>query len=89
MRLNTRAFAISGAVLSSAAVFALTFLFLVGPGDSEHLAQMSGFLFGYDVSVAGAFVGALWAWLYGFLAGGTLAFVYNMALIPPPPLRDE
>lgn len=89
MRLNTRAFAIAGAVLSSAAVFVLTLLFLIGPGDPVHLARMSGFLFGYEVSVAGAFIGALWAWLYGFLTGGALAFVYNLALIPPPPLHEE
>lgn len=89
MRLNTRAFATASAAVSSAAVFGLTVLFLVGPGDPADLSILSGFLFGYSVTPAGAFVGALWAWAYGFGLGGTLAFVYNLALVPPPPLPGE
>jgi len=89
MRLNTRAFAIASAAVSSAAVFVLTILFLVGPGDPAGLRFLSGFLFGYAPSLPGAFVGALWAWPYGFLLGGIVAFLYNLALVPPPPLPDE
>lgn len=89
MRLNTRAFAMAGAVLSSAGVFLATLLFLVGPGPAFFLEGLSGILFGYSVSVAGSFVGAMWAYAYGFLAGGLLAFVYNLALIPPPPVSPE
>lgn len=89
MRLNPRAFAQAGGVVSAAAVFGLTILFLVGSGDPRALTPLSGVLFGYSVSVAGAFVGALWAFAYGFLGGGALAFVYNLALVPPPPLPGE
>lgn len=89
MRLNTRAFATASAAVCSAAVFALTVLFLVGPGDPAGLHVLSGVLFGYSPSPAGAFVGALWAWGYGFLGGGVLAFVYNLVLVPPPPLPGE
>jgi len=89
MRLNTRAFATASAAVSSAAVFGSTVLFLVGPGDPRELSLLSGWLFGYSPSLAGAFVGALWAWAYGFLLGGSLAFVYNLVLVPPPPLPGE
>ncbi|MDP2481044.1 MAG: hypothetical protein Q8W51_00450 [Candidatus Palauibacterales bacterium] len=89
MRLNTRAFATASAAVSSAVVFAVTVLFLVGPGDPARLAPLSGLLFGYAPTLAGAFVGALWAWVYGFLVGGALAFLYNLVLVPPPPLVDE
>jgi hypothetical protein len=89
MRLNTRAFAIAGGALTSALVFGLTFLFLLGPGDPTTLRPLSGLLFGYHVSVAGAFVGAMWGYVYGWLGGGALAFVYNLALVPPPPLELE
>lgn len=88
MRLSTRAFAVAGGTVSAAAVFGLTLLFLVGPGRSAALSPLAGVLFGYSVSVAGAFVGALWAYAYGFLAAGVFAFVYNLALVPPPPLPD-
>lgn len=85
MRLSTRAFAIAGGAVSAAAVLGATLLFLVGPGDPGALSPMAGLLFGYSVSVAGAFVGALWAYAYGFLAAGAVAFAYNLALVPPPP----
>ena len=90
MRLNTRAFAIAGGALASAAVFGLTLLDVVGPGLAEPgLRSLSGILFGYTPSVAGAFVGAMWAYAYGFLAAGVLAFVYNAALVPPTPLEGD
>lgn len=86
MRLSTRASAMAGGAVSAAAVFGVTLLFLAGPGDPRALAPLAGLLFGYSVSVAGAFVGALWAYGYGFLAAGVFAFLYNLALVPPPPL---
>lgn len=86
MRLSTRAFAIAGGAVSAAAVLGVTLLFLAGPGEPGTLAPLAGLLFGYSVSVAGAFVGALWAYAYGFLAAGAVAFAYNLALVPPPPL---
>lgn len=89
MRLSPRAFAQAGGIVSAAAVFGLTILFLAGSGDPGALAPLSGVLFGYSVSVAGAFVGALWAFAYGFVGAGALAFVYNLALVPPPPLPED
>ena len=86
MRLSTRAFALAGGAVSAAAVFGLTVLFLVGPGDPRALSPLGGVLFGYSVSVAGAFVGGMWAYGYGFLTAGAVAFLYNLALVPPPPL---
>lgn len=89
MRLNTRAYAIAGAVLTSGSIFTLTLLFLAGPGDPDALAVLSAVLFGYSVTVGGAFVGAMWGWAYGFLLGGALAFAYNLALVPRPPPFDH
>lgn len=89
MRLSTRAFAIAGGAVSASAVLGVTLLFLVGPGDPDALSPLAGLLFGYSVSVAGAFVGALWAYAYGFLTAGAVAFAYNLALVPPPPLPGE
>lgn len=89
MRLNTRAFAMAGGSLAAAVVFGLTLLGLIAPHAASALGPFSGLLFGHSMSVAGAFVGALWAYAYGFAGGGALAFVYNLALVPPPPLEDE
>lgn len=89
MRLNTRAFAMAGGALAAAVVFGLTLLGLAAPGPAAALGPVSGLLFGHSLSVGGAFVGALWAYVYGFLGCGALAFVYNLALVPPPPLEDS
>lgn len=88
MRLNTSAFGIGGGSIAATAVFVLTFLLLVrGFGGTRVLAE--SFLFGYSVSVAGAFIGAMWAYAYGFVFGVLFAFVYNLAIAPSEPPIDE
>lgn len=83
--LDTRALAVAGGLVFSWATFGLTLLFLVGPGEPAALRPLAGVLFGYEPTVPGAFVGALWAYPYGFLGAGAVAFVYNLAVVPPPP----
>lgn len=85
MRLDTRAFGIASGLVTAGAVFALTILWLVARRDPAALEFLAGMLFGYSVTVGGAFVGALWAYAYGFLGGALLAFVYNLAAAPPAP----
>lgn len=89
MRLQTRAFAMAAGALASAAVFAATLLALAVFGRGYDPGLLSALLFGYSVSVEGAFIGAMWAYAYGFLVGAAFAFAYNVAVIPPaPPLVD-
>lgn len=85
MRLNTRAFAIAGGAVTSAAVFGGTLLVLAvsGPGAASPLAR--SVLFGYSVSPAGAFIGGMWAYAYGFVGAAAFAFVYNLAAAPSEP----
>lgn len=89
MRLQTRAFAMAAGALTSAAVFGLTLLALAVFGRGTDPGLLAGILFGYSISVEGAFVGAMWAYAYGFMVGAAFAFAYNIAVIPPaPPLVD-
>ncbi|MFQ5690605.1 MAG: hypothetical protein ACE5HQ_10070 [Gemmatimonadota bacterium] len=85
MPLNTRAFAIAAGTVASGAMFGLTLLLLVQPGPRPTLSLAGKLLFGYSVSVPGAFVGAMWAYAYGFALGAILAFVYNLMDAPPAP----
>lgn len=85
MRLDTRAFGIACGLVTAMAVFGLTILWLVARRDPAALELLEGVLFGYSVTVGGAFVGALWAYVYGFLGGALLSFVYNVAAAPPAP----
>ncbi len=85
MRLQTRAFAVAGGALASATVFVLTLLVLAVFGRDTDAGLLRGILFGYSISVEGAFIGAMWAYAYGFMFGAALAFTYNIAVVPPPP----
>ena len=89
MRLQTRAFAMATGALASAAVFVATLLALAVFGRGAPPGLLAGILFGYSVSVEGAFIGAMWGSAYGFLIGAAFAFAYNIAVIPPaPPLVE-
>lgn len=89
MRLNTRAFAIAGGAVTSGATFLLTLLLLLPAGDGVAPVWLERVLFGYSISLAGAFIGAMWAYAYGFVLAGVFAFAYNLATTPPlPPATD-
>jgi hypothetical protein len=78
----------SGA-LANAAVFLATLLARAVFGRIADPGLAAGVLFGYSISVEGAFIGAMWAYAYGFMIGAAFAFAYNIAVIPPaPPLVD-
>lgn len=85
MRLQTRAFAIACGHVAGIAVFALTILLLVPDLASSDVPLLTAVLFGYSVSLPGAFIGAMWAWVYGFIGGAGIAFAYNLSVIPPAP----
>lgn len=85
MRLQTRAFAIACGHVAGIAVFALTILLLVPDLASSDVPVLTAVLFGYSVSLPGAFIGAMWAWVYGFIGGAGIAFAYNLSVIPPAP----
>lgn len=85
MRLQTRAFAIACGHVTSVAVFGLTLLLAAAGFATADVPLLGATLFGYSVSLAGAFIGAMWAWAYGFLGGAGIAFAYNLSVIPPAP----
>ena len=89
MRLQTRAFAMAAGALASGAVFVVTMLALAVFGRAADPGLLTGILFGYSVSVEGAFIGAMWGYAYGFMVGAAFALAYNIAVIPPaPPLVE-
>jgi len=71
--------------LASASVFVATLLALAVFGRAASPGLLAGLLFGYSISVEGAFIGAMWAYAYGFMVGAAFAFAYNIAVIPPAP----
>jgi hypothetical protein len=85
MRLQTRAFGFAGGLLSAGSVFLWTLLLGAAGATGSAPLLLRSFLFGWNVSVAGAFIGAMWAFAWGFLLGAGFAFVYNLAVVPPAP----
>ena len=66
-------------VIAGGLVFLLTiFQVIARPPDAPNLLLLREYFYGYDVSVKGAFVGAFWASMAGFVAGWFLAFVRNL-----------
>ena len=87
MRLQTRAFAAASGLLSGTVAFLWTLLMIPAGAAGTAPTVPRAILFGWKVTIAGAFIGAMWAFAWGFLLGAAFAFVYNIVLEPaaPPP----
>ncbi len=88
-RLNTAWLALSVAVLAALGLFVATIvLVLQGGHPSIHLSLLSQYFPGYTVTLAGAFVGAFWASLLGFIVtvpGGLFYYRRMLNQAAPPP----
>jgi len=73
-----------GIALGSAAgllVFGLTLLQMaVATADEPNLGLLAEYFYGYTVSVRGAFIGLLWGFFTGFVAGWFVAFCRNLVI---------
>lgn len=72
-----------GAAIGSVAALltaAVTIDTLLAPQTFGALALLSNYFAGYSISWPGVFIGALWAFGVGFVAGWLLAFTRNLSL---------
>ncbi len=79
MRLNLLVNGITVGLVFGLGLF-LSTIFLVikgGPVVGPHLALLSEYLPGYDVTVIGSFVGLAYGFVLGFAVGSLIAVVYN------------
>jgi hypothetical protein len=77
MKLNIKALGLSLGILSAIAIFCVTLISAwIGQGNTVSLLKTL-FIFGYDRTILGAFVGAIWGFVYGFVEGALIAWVYN------------
>lgn len=78
-RLNVRAWGISLGLMLGLGLFGAT-LFLVikgGPNVGQHLGLLGNYFPGYRVTVPGAFVGFIYAFVLGYGLGRVVGAVYN------------
>lgn len=78
-RLHSRAWGVSTGLLCGMGLFAATMILVAqgGPQMGQHLGLLSVFLPGYSVSVFGAFVGFVYAFVIGYALGRLVGSVYN------------
>jgi len=77
MRLNAKALALSIGILWGTSVFLATAWILLYGSDGKTMAKLSNFYLGYTVSWGGAFVGLVYGFIDGLIAGFLLAVLYN------------
>lgn len=77
--LHARAWGVSTGLLFGIGLFMATILLVVqgGPDMGQHLSLLSIFLPGYSVSVFGAFIGFVYAFVIGYALGRVVGSVYN------------
>jgi hypothetical protein len=79
MRLSVVINGITVGLLLGLSIFAATIFLVIkgGPVVGPHLALLGHFLPGYDVTVAGGFIGLGYGLVLGFILGAFVALIYN------------
>ena len=82
--LHARAWGISTGLLFGLGLFAATIVLVLkgGPTVGAHLGLLSVFFPGYSVTVGGAFIGFVYAFVLGYALGRLVGTVYNRAVRP-------
>lgn len=79
-RVHVWALGIAVGTTAALAVFVLTAVHLLAGLPGNQIGLLSQYLYGYDVTWPGAFVGVVWMWGYGFVGGCALAVAHNVAM---------
>lgn len=80
--LDKRAFGVAIGVANAVFIAGVTIAVILGgdAGMRKGLTLLSNYFSGYSVSLAGAVIGALWAFAVGFVVGWLIAFTRNLSL---------
>lgn len=78
-RLNAQAWGVSFGVLFGFGLFLATIVLVMkgGPNVGRHLGLLAVYFPGYRVTVAGAFVGFIYAFVLGYALGRLVGLIYN------------
>ena len=79
LRLSAQAWGVSFGFLCWLALFIATIVLVIrgGPNVGQHLSLLSIYMPGYRVTVAGAFLGFIYAFVFGYALGRVIGVVYN------------
>ena len=77
MKLNVWAFAVACAILWGLGVFLVTLWIILFEGETGQVSVLGHVYRGYNISIAGAFIGLVWAVVDGLIGGAIFAWIYN------------
>jgi hypothetical protein len=81
VRINARVLGLTLGGLAAVALFLATNLLILKGGEhpGELLSRLCWYFPGYSITLfPGSFIGAFWAFVYGFVAGEIVSRVYNL-----------
>lgn len=78
--MHKRVLGVAVGITAAAMVFLLTAFHVVVRPNGLPLELLSVYFYGYEVSWSGAFIGAGWAFLTGFVYGWFAAFLRNVVI---------
>lgn len=77
MKLSVKGFFLAGGILWAASMFVLTLMALRGYGSMSGLMVIKYYYLGYNVSLLGSIVGAIWGFFDAGIACAIFAALYN------------
>lgn len=89
MRLDSRAFALTCGLVWGVGLFLLSWWIILFDGASEEVTWLGQIYRGYRVTPVGSFVGLAWASVDGLVFGAIFAWVYNWLAGHPGGSRRE
>lgn len=84
LRLNARAWGWAFGLLFGVGLFLATMLLVVKGGSNvgQNLSLLAAYFPGYRVSVGGAFIGFVYAFVVGYGSGRLIGLIYNRGVGP-------
>jgi len=79
MRLDLKAFALATAIIAGGLSLMLNILSVLTGWAREFFHMIAPFHPGYSYTISGAFVSALWMFIYGYFLGAVFALIYNQS----------
>jgi hypothetical protein len=79
LRLSAQAWGVSFGMLCGLGLFVATIVLVAkgGPNVGQHLGLLAEYFPGYRVTVLGAFIGFMYAFVVGYALGRLIGLVYN------------
>ena len=78
MKLNVKAFALTGGIIWGLGLFILTWWIIAFDGATGEPTLIGRVYRGYTVSPAGSFIGLIWGMADGLIGGAIFAWLYNL-----------